>query len=188
VDGKELPWYAVEKREQGAFATFLGLSIKQAKAGSGGRWQAISVGDSCLFQVRNDHLVEAFPLSKSKDFGTRPALLGSRETPAQAAAAPVKVEWGRWDPGDRLFLMTDALAQWFLGRHEARLMPWHSIARRLAEPKADAVFAAYLEQQRDRQELKNDDVTMVVIDLFVPRAPGAREAEAGVPHEKWTRG
>jgi hypothetical protein len=177
VDAKKLPWFAEEKREMGAFATFLGLTIKQAKAGTGGRWQAISVGDSCLFQVRQDHLLEAFPLSKSQDFGTRPALIGSRETPAQVATAPGKIEWGRWNPGDRLFLMTDALAQWFLARHEAKLMPWHSIGKRLAEPKGDAVFAAYLEQQRDQQQLKNDDVTMLVIDLFVARAPDDKEAK-----------
>jgi hypothetical protein len=164
VDGLELPWYAEEKREQGAFATFLGLSIKRGEKG-GGRWKALAIGDSCLFQVRKDRLVAAFPLNRSADFGNQPALLGSRPGPGQARSNQQKIEWGTWQPGDRLFLMTDALAQWFLRRHETNGQPWQLLARRLGDEKAHAALTAYVDELRDRDGLRNDDVTLLTIDL-----------------------
>src|SRR5258708_3771982 len=45
-----LPWYAEIKLQQGAFATFLGVAAYEL------RWQAVAVGDSCLFQTRGEHL------------------------------------------------------------------------------------------------------------------------------------
>jgi hypothetical protein len=161
VDVRDLSWYGEEKRREGAFATFLGMAFKPAdeKTGSG-RWKAVAVGDSCLFQVRQDHLIAAFPLSRSHDFNQTPALIGSRQS---LAKMPKKQEWGKWAPGDRFFLMTDALAQWFLRRNEGKQNPWQSLNRRLAEPKAGELLTAYIEQLRDQKELKNDDVTLVTI-------------------------
>src|SRR5205823_4284926 len=73
VDGRELPWYAEEKREQGAFATFLGLTLKRGDdGGPGGRWKARAVGDSCLFQIRSERLIQAFPLTNANEFGNQP--------------------------------------------------------------------------------------------------------------------
>lgn len=160
VDDRELTWYGEEKRELGAFATFLGLRIARSKEGRGGRWKASAVGDSCLFQVRDDELITAFPLGRSEDFGLSPALIGSR--PVKVEVRP-KVEWGRWQPGDWFFLTTDALAQWFLARHEAGKQPWRSLAWRLGQKDGEAELTAYLEQLRDKKELRNDDVTLGII-------------------------
>lgn len=162
VDGQALAWYGEEKRDQGADATFLGLAILPGKEGNSGRWKCLAVGDSCLFQVRQDRLIAAFPLSRAADFNNRPALLNSRSARAGTAAARQKVEWGKWQPGDRFFLMTDAFAQWFLTRHAGARKPWQSLTKRLAEA-AEQPLAAYVEQLRDRKEIKNDDVTLVVI-------------------------
>lgn len=160
VDGRELPWYAEEKREQGAFATFLGLRIVRSPEERGGRWKASAVGDSCMFQVRDDILLACFPLARSADFDTRPALIGSR--PMKNDVRP-KLEWGRWQPGDWFFLMTDALAQWFLARHEEKRKPWRSLLWRLTQKNGEAELTAYLEKLRDGKELKNDDVTLTAI-------------------------
>ena len=72
---------------------------------------------------------------------------------------------GKWKPGDRFFLMTDAVAEWFLRRHEDRQMPWQSLLRRWKEPNAAAVLTAYVEQLRKQKEMKNDDVTVLAIEL-----------------------
>ena len=61
--------------------------------------------------------------------------------------------------------MTDALAQWFLRRHEAQLKPWNSLLRRLAEPKANEVVTAYLDERREKDGMRNDDITLIIIDL-----------------------
>lgn len=166
VDGQQLAWYADEKRQLGAHATLLGLTFRQAERGPGGRWRALAVGDSCLFQVRGDGLLHAFPLSSSESFGNQPALLCSRPGGARAILPRAKVEWGEWKPGDQFFLLTDAVAQWFLRRHEARFKPWASLTRRLREPKPDAALGALVEKLRDDEEMRNDDVTLVTIEVL----------------------
>jgi hypothetical protein len=163
VDHLELNWYAEEKRQQGAFATFLGLWFKKPQQEKEGQWKVLAVGDCCMFQVREDRLFAAFPVKKSTDFGNRPTLMGSRNGSDPLSQAQQKL--GRWKPGDRFFLMTDALAEWFLKRHEEKRAPWQSLLRRLAEPKPTAALTSYVEQLRKNQELKNDDVTLLFIEM-----------------------
>jgi len=63
VDPLPLPWYAEEKREQGAYATFLGIAFRKGRtAGDPAYWRAVAVGDSCLFRLRAGKLRQAFPL------------------------------------------------------------------------------------------------------------------------------
>jgi hypothetical protein len=166
VDHLELNWYAEEKRQQGAFATFLGLWFKKPQEEKEARWKVLAVGDCCVFQVREDRLMVAFPVKKSTDFGNRPTLVGSRSLRNGSdplAAAQHKL--GRWKPGDRFFLMTDALAEWFLKRHEEQRKPWESLLRRLDEPKSIVALTGYVEQLRRQRELNNDDVTLLVVEL-----------------------
>lgn len=158
VDGMELSWFAEAKREQGAFATFLGLSLKQSDDPRTGSWLALAVGDSCLFQTRDDALVKAFPLTRSTDFGSHPKLLGSRS----ANHGPEQQERGKWRTGDRLWLMTDALAQWFLHRLEHGQKPWRALEHVLSE-NHEATPDTWIEKLRDQDGLRNDDVTLVLI-------------------------
>lgn len=165
VDQVEVDWFGEEKRQAGAFATFLGLSFKKPQDDNDGRWQASVVGDCCLFQVRDGDLVGSFPLSKSSDFGIRPQLICSRAKPGRDELSLTQKKVGRWKTGDRFFLMTDALAQWFLGRNEEKRKPWESLLKRVTQTDAAAMMTAYVEQLRSGGELKNDDVTLVVIGL-----------------------
>jgi hypothetical protein len=166
VDHLDLDWFAEEKRQLGAFATFLGLSLNKPRAGEEGRWRALAVGDCCLFQVRDNRLTAAFPLRRSADFNNRPPLLCSRavgDDPAnQLSRARKRV--GRWKAGDRFFLMTDALAQWFLRRREEGRRPWQALARRLAGPDTAAGLTAFVGRLRRRGALANDDVTLLVVE------------------------
>jgi predicted hydrolase (HD superfamily) len=72
---------------------------------------------------------------------------------------------GNWRGQDRFCLMTDALAQWFLRQCDEDKEPWKVVDRLLAESDADPVFGAWVEELRDRQEIRNDDVTLLVVDL-----------------------
>lgn len=162
VDHLELDWFGEEKREQGAFATFLGMVIQKAQA-TEGRWRAVAVGDCCLFHVRKDTLLASFPVQRSTDFGNRPPLICSRAVAGKDGLAQAKRIVGKWEKGDRFFLMTDALAEWFLQRHEQERRPWDSLQRRLAEP--NGLLTAYIGQLRSQKELKNDDVTLLTINL-----------------------
>jgi hypothetical protein len=165
VDKLPLSWYAEMKREQGAFATLLGLAFRPPLEGQPGIWRALAVGDSCLFRTRSGRLLKAFPLSDSKGFGNQPRLLGSRSSSSGGFAQPAPEQaHGRWRPGDRFLLMTDALAQWFLHQNEEGGQPLEQIARLLGESDPRAAFAGWIEERRDRQDLRNDDVTLVLID------------------------
>jgi serine/threonine protein phosphatase PrpC len=151
-----LPWYLEEKLREGAFATFLGLSFAAASAALERPWHALAVGDSCLFHVRKGLLKRAFPVNRAGDFGTRPRLIGSRQL---TNAVPATIA-GTLRQGDVLLLMTDALAEWFLREHEAGHAPWSELVCLRAND-----FALWVDALRLARELKNDDVTLLIVEL-----------------------
>jgi hypothetical protein len=92
-------------------------------------------------------------------------LLGSRGRAADTPIQGIRRARGKWRPGDRLLLATDALAEWLLRRNESGLQPADDIERLLTESSVPDAIAGWVEERRDRQGLRNDDVTLVVIDL-----------------------
>jgi hypothetical protein len=154
------PWYVEAKMEQGAFATLLGVHFGRWDSQGGGAWQARAVGDSCLFQLRGKRLHRAFPIKASADFTNQPVLIGSHASRFYPWKAGHHRTSGRWQPGDRMFLMTDALAQWFLLSFEAGHRPWRPLERITTADE----FAAFVAKRRDRRKLRNDDVTLVCIE------------------------
>jgi hypothetical protein len=157
ADAGPLPWYLEDRYDQGAFATFLGLSV----GGSG--WQALAVGDSCLFHVREAALRVAFPLTHSAQFGNSPWLVGSR-TPADAVPLQRAAHLtGDCRPGDSLWLMTDALARWFLTATERGEQPWRFLEELVNEPEGH--FADWVARRRDDRLLRNDDTTLIAVHL-----------------------
>ena len=88
VMGLELPWYAEMKREQGAFATFLGVQVRLPAPKRPGKWRAVAVGDSCVIRVRKSGQIGSFPIGKSADFGNQPRLIGSRGGAAPSRTTP----------------------------------------------------------------------------------------------------
>jgi Protein phosphatase 2C len=163
VENLPLPWYAEEKRALGAFATFLGLVFRQSKTDKHGYWRALAVGDCCLFHTHGKALVRAFPLIRSADFGNQPSLLRSRgSTELPLACEQAK---GRWEPNDCFLLMTDALAQWFLLRNEQGQEPLMEIHSLLREQFPEKALADWIAERRRQSILRNDDVTLIVVNV-----------------------
>jgi hypothetical protein len=160
VMGLELPWYGEMKRAEGAFATLLGLRVWAPASGRGGRWRAAAVGDTCLVQVRKGRQLRAFPVESSSDFGNEPRLIGSRGGPLVPKFAS-----GSHLPGDWLLLMTDALAQWFLRVQEQGRRPWEAIVPLLDAHRPEDAFTAWVEGLRASDGLRDDDVTLLAIEL-----------------------
>lgn len=157
VDHQPMPWYAETKVQQGAFATFLGVVVEEDC------WRAVAVGDSCLFHLRNGTVRCAFPVQRSEDFGSAPWLIGSRGfNPASMIAKELRQE-DDWRAGDRLWLMTDALSQWFLQRLEADKKSWHELAALLEQKDPAGAFTALVAKLRGSQALRNDDVTWLTV-------------------------
>jgi hypothetical protein len=159
VMGLELPWYGELKRAEGSFATLLGLRVRPGDRDRPARWHAVAVGDSCLVRVRKDGRTRAFPLSRSAEFDNQPLLVCScGEMPQGTRYAA-----GSLAPGDRLLLMTDALAQWFLRAREDGGRPWEEMADLLGADNPESAFESWVEGQRGNGTLRDDDVTLIVV-------------------------
>jgi len=145
-------WYAEAKLAVGAFSTLLGVAFSPVPGG-GLKFHAVAVGDTGLFHVRADKLLAGFPVETASEFGNRPALVGS------GPGAGVEPAWfaGRAESGDRFYLLTDALAEWFLRSVEAGTAPWQV----LDAVSNAAEFENWVQSQRANKHLKNDDTTLV---------------------------
>lgn len=156
-DTDALPWFLESRYREGAFSTFLGLWLEEA------RWKAVAVGDSCLFHVRDSALIASYPLERSSQFDSTPWLIGSRPPPGDPALREAHHFAGSWRPRDRLFLMTDALSCWFLTSAENGEEPWLALEGLLRQD-AEA-FATWIARLRAGRVLKNDDTTLVAVCL-----------------------
>src|SRR5207244_4072399 len=74
---RPVQWFEEPGLRKGAFATLLGLALATTTPSSGS-WRAVSLGDSCLFQVRDGALLTAFPLQSASQFDSRPKPVPSR--------------------------------------------------------------------------------------------------------------
>jgi hypothetical protein len=145
-------WYAEAKREQGAFATLLGLELRASPRGPA--WRAVAVGDCCLFRVSSGTVADCWPVERAEDFGTRPELL------ATVGACPAPAWFaGRAEPGDRFYLLTDALAEWLYRYPHA----WLELDAALGGD-----FTAWVAELRAAKRIKNDDATALRAVAPVP--------------------
>jgi hypothetical protein len=161
VAAKTLPWYAEEKARSGAFAALLGLTIFAERAGPARDWQAHAVGDCALFQVRGGALAAAFPAADAAFFTNRPFLISSLPGQEARLAEHTLHTAGELHPGDVIYLVTDALGQWFLRRVEEGAQPWVELETALARRKRG--FGRWLGGLRDGGQIRNDDITLLRI-------------------------
>jgi hypothetical protein len=163
VDQRQMPWYAAEKAAMGAFASLLGIAF-HAEPHSCEGWRAVAVGDSCLVQVRRNEIVIArFPLAESALFTASPYLIASRADGNRTLRDHVSMSEGEVQPEDTFYLMTDALACWFLADEEAGRAPW-TILKDVSTDDGE-VFADLVARLRADGALKNDDCTLVRLDV-----------------------
>jgi len=163
VGSEPLPWYAEQKLLSGAFSSLLGVTLQEniSKSANGCSilWKATAVGDSCLFHVRDDRLIESFPIKHSGDFGSRPVLISSRQEFNHHLSTNTLECEGDLEIDDSLYLMTDALACWFLSVVEQGGKPW-KIKRWLQIDR-------WVNGLRRTKKIRNDDVTIVRIERML---------------------
>jgi hypothetical protein len=145
----ERPWYVTAKAAEGAFAAVLGLSLH-----ADGRWRAVSVGDCCLFQVRDEALVRSWPFAAADAFTNRPRLVSSQSS----SAVPVPdATTGSWQTGDQFLLATDAVAAWLMDEDPT-----------VVGALSPAAFRERVKAARADGALRNDDATLLVLELTPP--------------------
>jgi hypothetical protein len=102
---------------------------------------------------------------RATDFSNAPWLVGSRTSPGEVPHKNGLQQMGECRPGDRLWLMTDALAQWFLTQAESGGKPWQALAHASDDAPSEQTFAAWIEQLRSARQLRNDDVALLAVSV-----------------------
>ena len=156
---EKLAWYAEEKRSAGSFAAFVGLRFETGAAGAL-RWRAAALGDSCLAQMRGGQIIAALPIESHESFHSMPPLAPTAGALREAALKRAVFRAGRAEVGDIFFLLTDAVAAWFLASYaegRARVEEFDSLA---ASPENEAL-AELLRGERRAGRLKDDDVAVL---------------------------
>jgi hypothetical protein len=159
-----IQWYEEPGLIRGAYATILAFEIYSGRHEQPS-WTASGLGDSCLFQVRDEQLLASFPISDGGEFSYQPPLLPSKGVDSEALRNNISLHEGEWERGDSFYLATDALAAWFLETVEARGRPWEPL-RDLDTQDAELDFSEWVDERRDRGEMHDDDTTLVRIDTF----------------------
>jgi hypothetical protein len=118
-----------------------------------------------LFQVRKEKLCAAFPLQDAVAFSHQPPLLSSRGHEDSVVRRHVALDSGTWKHEDSFYVVTDAVAAWFLGSAQAGGQPWVPL-RDLNTSDFDLDFEAWVDSQRDDGSMHDDDATVVRVDLY----------------------
>jgi hypothetical protein len=168
--GQPLQWWEEQTLLLPSFSTILSFVIEETGNGYG-EWSAFAVGDTCLFQVHedkfqrlNEPLIVKFPISRSDGFDNRPFLLSSDNSANRDISKYYSERRGNWQPNDQFYLMTDALACWFLQIHESGRKPWRILRDLLNEEPGDT-FPDFVENLRKQRDIRNDDTTLICVDL-----------------------
>lgn len=169
--GPPLRWYEEAKLASGASATLLAVRIDPSSVQGGeGAWHAAALGDSCVFQVRGYEVMSRFPVRSSADFDITPNLLASRNINLDLICQRTLFAEGSFGAGDDFFLMTDALAAWFLYTVEtsprSEIGATLDVLRRLGRSQNTAHFQTWVASLIADGALRNDDVTFTYIKVL----------------------
>jgi len=136
-----------------SFATLLGVHVKEDFV------HVFAVGDS-IAVVHSGAGFTSFPMCSAEDFRARPTLISSKREFNKAIKREHvrRVSW-KIRPGDRLLLLTDALGAWLLAQDD-RLRA----LSQLENLDDDEQFTRFVEGERDKRLLKNDDTTLVHLE------------------------
>ena len=159
VPWERLPWHGEAKTRAGALATLLGLTISPMPGHSRRlNWQAVAVGDSCIFLIRQDELILSFPLEDGAQFNNTPKLLCSNPANNHVNRDTMQQTGGTCQAGDVFILASDALAGWLLAQYAAGEKPWQTL---LAQDSAQ--WENWVQSQREARLMRNDDTALIII-------------------------
>jgi hypothetical protein len=138
----------------GSFATLLGCEAA-GLAGPRPQWTAVALGDTVLFQVRGCRQVRRFP--PVGEFGINPEGIFTARAARDRMRAALALAEGPLAAGDRLYLATDAVAEWMVRAEAADPAALWSLLDRL-DP---AAFRWLVADRRRAGAMKNDDATLM---------------------------
>jgi hypothetical protein len=156
---------AMEKR--GSFAAFVAVQFWPRPDRLLG-WEAMAVGDCCLFHLRRGRLLMAFPITSAEGFTSHPDLVPSANHARHRLAARIRIIRGTAFPGDRFALASDAMSQWLLRSSQNRPDTWLRL-----EGLRSRSFHGLVRAEREAGRMQRDDVTLAYLRVTV-RPPDIR--------------
>jgi len=147
--------------DQGSFATLLGCDI-HGLGGPRPHWSSVALGDTVLFHVRGTQVLAQFPALVADDFGLNPDGVFTQPSERERMRTRLRHAEGGLEIGDRLFLATDAIAEWMVkaGRSDGEQL-WATLCR-LDHP---ALFQRIVWERRRAGAMKDDDVTLMRVQV-----------------------
>jgi hypothetical protein len=162
IPWKDLTVFEEAKAASGSAATLIGLRLESSsRLADEGTWRCLAWGDSCLFQVTQGRLVTKLPVAKSADFDIHPPLLSTRREISRLTIDQLITDSGEWHAGDTFYLLTDAIAAWFLLDTEQGGSPWEILSSFNKRS-----FASFVKRARAQKLMRNDDVTVVTLNVL----------------------
>ena len=163
-EAPERPWYIDRGRERGSYATLLGVNFQLPSAEDEAlAWEAVAVGDSCLFVIEGGKLLESFPLRAGYDFHDAPQLLSTISAANDLVWPKFVGTRGVLRVGGLLLLATDALAAWVF---EQAASDWSAIERVIGLADQGG-FRDFVDLERDSHRMKNDDCSLVIVEALL---------------------
>lgn len=163
IEKKQLTWPAEIKAREGAFCTFMWLHLlEEHPLVRNQRWEAVAIGDTCLFHFHQTALVDFYPIKNSSDFNNTPPLISTKPERNIHWLPTIGIN-GTWQSGDDFLLATDALAAWILRTHERGQEDVYQILRNRTGSRFD--YVRWIHALRNNQVLKNDDTTLIWLSI-----------------------
>jgi serine/threonine protein phosphatase PrpC len=150
-------WFMYEKLERGTHATFAALEFTNRNT-----VQMSAVGDSCIFWCAKDK-IKMFPELSVDDFGISPTSICHIPDTWHNLHHKIKSNEITLERDCQFVLCTDAIAHWLVKetREKNNLLAWEEIVR-LSDV---ATFNLLIEKLRESKEIRNDDVTLVIVNV-----------------------
>ena len=161
-------------------STFVGIKFDKDK----GEWQAIIIGDSCLFHINELGKFKSYLMLNSDAFDILPEAFASFEKDNKFDPSFVG---GRAKPGDKFILETDALAKWVLQYKEAGKFNFG--LDQLLQIESASQFLEFVDSSRVVTDisLANDDVCRMIISVEEDETQASHQVPAECPSVETTR-
>jgi hypothetical protein len=174
IDVESLAWHQKPKLQQGASATLLVVQLfprvrDEAEASAAFRLAAHATGDCCLFHVRGEQVLRAFPYEDSRLFQNDPRVITSVDRKGHRSIQFDTLE-DDCQPNDLIVLCTDAIAAWALVQLEAGHSPnWHH-----CWDLSERDWSEHIHLLRQQHLIRYDDTTVLLLKVG-ERSPALSE-------------
>lgn len=152
-------WFMYEKLERGTHATLAAVEFSSTLE----TVQILTVGDSCVFWCYgNADEINMLPELTAEEFGSFPDSICHLPKTWQSLEQKVLKKEITFQNNLQMVLCTDALACWLVKELETKSSIWEE----LLQISDYSFFTDFIETLREKNSIRNDDVTLVLINVL----------------------